>query len=137
LDGLTEGDIDEGALVEGGKKIRYGLTDEEIAEKIKQCNPDAIGVSCLFASLEKDMATNYPHFDFANFYLAEAYFKKGNIESATEYYEKTLKINPNYKEAKTRLSETAVRSRGLEKLYLFCSRVSSSNPPNHFLPVTT
>ena len=57
LDALAEGDIDEGTLVEGGKKIRYGLTDEEIVEKIKQCNPDAIGVSCLFASLEKDMAT--------------------------------------------------------------------------------
>ena len=30
LDALAEGDIDEGSLVEGGAKIRYGLTDEEI-----------------------------------------------------------------------------------------------------------
>jgi magnesium-protoporphyrin IX monomethyl ester (oxidative) cyclase len=57
LDALAEGDIDEGTLVEDGKKIRYGLSDEDIAEKIRQCNPGAIGVSCLFASLEKDMAT--------------------------------------------------------------------------------
>lgn len=53
----------------------------------------------------KDVVSNYPHFDFANFYLGEAYLKKGNREAAIESYEKTIKITPDHKEAKTRLSE--------------------------------
>ena len=55
----------------------------------------------------KSVVDNYPHFDFANFYLGEAYLKKGNRESAIEYYEKTLKIRPDHQDAKARLEELA------------------------------
>ena len=45
----------------------------------------------------------YPHFDFANFYLAEAYMKKGEKEKAAGYYRKTLEANPTHQEAIARL----------------------------------
>lgn len=47
----------------------------------------------------------YPHFDFANFYLGEAYYKKGLIGDAISCYRKTLELNPKYKEASKRLVE--------------------------------
>jgi TolA-binding protein len=47
----------------------------------------------------------YPHFDFANFYLGEAYLKKQDIEKAVDSYQKTLKVNPSHKEARQRLKE--------------------------------
>ena len=55
----------------------------------------------------KDVVTNYPHFDFANFYLGEAYLKKGNREAAIEYYENTIKITPDHQDAKARLEDLA------------------------------
>ena len=45
----------------------------------------------------------YPHFDFANFYLAEAYMKKGDREKGAAYYRKTLEANPAHQEAIARL----------------------------------
>lgn len=47
----------------------------------------------------------YPHFDFANFYLGEAYLKKGDKQKAIEAYKQTLLVNPSHAEAKQRLRE--------------------------------
>lgn len=47
----------------------------------------------------------YPHLDFANFYLAEALYKKGDIHQAYKYWQKTLELNPTHAEAKQRLFE--------------------------------
>ena len=41
----------------------------------------------------------YPHFDFANFYLGEAYWKKGETEKAIYYFKKTVELNPEHQEA--------------------------------------
>jgi anaerobic magnesium-protoporphyrin IX monomethyl ester cyclase len=54
LDALIEGDTNEGTVLDGGKAIRYGLTDDKIAERVREFNPDVVGVSCLFAAIEKD-----------------------------------------------------------------------------------
>lgn len=54
LDALIEGDTIEGTTIEGGSKIRYGLTDGEIEECIRRYSPDVVGVSCLFAAIEED-----------------------------------------------------------------------------------
>jgi radical SAM superfamily enzyme YgiQ (UPF0313 family) len=53
----------------------------------------------------KDVVNKYPHFDFANFYLGEAYLKKGENSLALESYRATLKANPEHEEAKQRLAE--------------------------------
>jgi anaerobic magnesium-protoporphyrin IX monomethyl ester cyclase len=52
----------------------------------------------------KNVVDLYPDFDYANFYLAEAYLKKGLVEKAIVYYHKTLAINSEYDRAKYRLS---------------------------------
>lgn len=54
LDALIEGDVHEGRSIDEGNSIRYGLTDDEIEEYVKDCAPDVVGVSCLFAAIEKD-----------------------------------------------------------------------------------
>jgi magnesium-protoporphyrin IX monomethyl ester (oxidative) cyclase len=54
LDALLEGDITKDIYIEGGQKIRYGLTDEDIAEMIRRFSPDVIGVSCLFSAMQPD-----------------------------------------------------------------------------------
>ena len=51
----------------------------------------------------KSVVTYYPHFDFANFYLAEAYYKSGQIDTAVTYWKKTLELNPAYRKAEERL----------------------------------
>jgi len=53
----------------------------------------------------KDVVMKYPHFDFANFYLGEAYLKKGDTKMALESYQNTLKANPEHSEAKKRIHE--------------------------------
>ncbi|MCX5781156.1 MAG: cobalamin-dependent protein [Elusimicrobia bacterium] len=57
----------------------------------------------------KQVLRYYPHFDFANFYLGEAYLKKGEKEKALESYEKTLLLNPSYKSAQERINELTRR----------------------------
>lgn len=47
----------------------------------------------------------YPHFDFANYYLGEAYLKKGLIDKARLCFQKTVELNPAYLEALERLKE--------------------------------
>ncbi len=47
----------------------------------------------------------YPHFDFANFYLGEAYLKKGEKSKAIQAYQDTLKSNPEHAAAKKRIEE--------------------------------
>jgi len=54
LDALIEGDTNEGVLFDNGHKIRYGMSDAEIAAYIKAHSPDVVGVSCLFAAIEQD-----------------------------------------------------------------------------------
>lgn len=53
----------------------------------------------------RSVVTRYPHFDFAQFYLGEAYLKKGEKASAAECYQNALKANPNYGGARERLEE--------------------------------
>lgn len=53
IDCLIEGSL-EGTRY-GENKIRYGLTDEEIKEKIIEFSPDLVDISCLFTEKEFDM----------------------------------------------------------------------------------
>lgn len=53
----------------------------------------------------KQVLLYYPHFDFANFYLGEAYLKKGDRIAAMEYYGMTLRLNPAHKGAQERMKE--------------------------------
>jgi anaerobic magnesium-protoporphyrin IX monomethyl ester cyclase len=53
----------------------------------------------------KQVVDLYPHFDFANFALGEAYLKKGEIENAKLYFEKTVELKPGHAEAAARLKE--------------------------------
>ncbi len=52
LDCLLEGY--EREPTDMGDRIRYGLSDEEIKQRIKEFNPDVAGVSCLFSNKYKD-----------------------------------------------------------------------------------
>lgn len=51
----------------------------------------------------------YPHFDFANFYLAETYHDAGQLDKAIEFWKKTLDANPNHGEAKKRLLQYGIK----------------------------
>jgi magnesium-protoporphyrin IX monomethyl ester (oxidative) cyclase len=53
----------------------------------------------------QEVLGHYPHFDFANFYLGEAYLKKGELEKAVASYRDTLKANPSHVQARERLEE--------------------------------
>jgi anaerobic magnesium-protoporphyrin IX monomethyl ester cyclase len=54
LDALIEGDLKgEGYK---NKQIRYGMSDEQMQKSIQEFNPDIIGISCLFAAMEKDVS---------------------------------------------------------------------------------
>jgi len=52
----------------------------------------------------QQVTARYPHFDFAHFYLAEAYRRKGDRIKAAEAYKKTLSINPSHAEALKRMA---------------------------------
>lgn len=54
VDALMEGYSKEGTAINNGSELRYGLSDKEIAENIRKISPDVVGVSCLFAAIEKD-----------------------------------------------------------------------------------
>lgn len=54
LDALSEGDVNEGSPL-ADDKIRYGLTDQELVDRIKAFKPDVVGVSCLFSAMQWDM----------------------------------------------------------------------------------
>jgi anaerobic magnesium-protoporphyrin IX monomethyl ester cyclase len=47
----------------------------------------------------------YPHFDFANYYLGEAYLRRGLPDQARVCFQKTLELNPAYPDAAKRLAE--------------------------------
>ncbi|MBF0483579.1 MAG: radical SAM protein [Candidatus Omnitrophica bacterium] len=53
----------------------------------------------------ESVVRRYPHFDFANFYLGEAYLRKNDLVSARAAYKNTLKANPRHEEAQQRLKE--------------------------------
>jgi magnesium-protoporphyrin IX monomethyl ester (oxidative) cyclase len=53
LDALIEGDL-QGITQKKGYTIRYGLSDHEIIKRIREYNPDCVGVSCLFSAMERD-----------------------------------------------------------------------------------
>lgn len=53
LDCLIEGSL--GGIPYTKKRIRYGLTDEEIKREITSFSPDLVGVSCLFSAKVYDM----------------------------------------------------------------------------------
>lgn len=54
LDALSEGNVNEGIPLADGK-IRYGLTDQELMDRIRAFNPDVVGVACLFSAMQWDM----------------------------------------------------------------------------------
>lgn len=56
LDALVEGDVKTGTPINDGVQLRYGLSDEDISEVIREYDPDLVGVSALFSALEYDMA---------------------------------------------------------------------------------
>lgn len=51
IDALIEGDLNG---KEYGNGIRYGLSDNEISQAIKNYNPDIVGTSALFSAMEWD-----------------------------------------------------------------------------------
>lgn len=53
----------------------------------------------------KDVTAKYPHFDFAHFYLGEAYSKKEDKKNALKAYKAALEANPSHEEAKHRLAK--------------------------------
>lgn len=56
----------------------------------------------------EEVASRYPHFDFANFYLGEAYLKKGEKDKALDAYRKAYLANSSHKAALARIQELAV-----------------------------
>ncbi len=52
-----------------------------------------------------EVVDRYPHFDFANFYLGEAYLKKGERAKARSSYQMAVAANPAHREANARLKE--------------------------------
>src|SRR3990167_5899028 len=54
LDALSEGNVTEGTPL-ADDTIRYGLTDQELMDRIKAFNPDVVGVACLFSAMQWDM----------------------------------------------------------------------------------
>jgi magnesium-protoporphyrin IX monomethyl ester (oxidative) cyclase len=57
----------------------------------------------------KEVVDRYPHFDFANFYLGQAYLKKGDIDSAIDSYRKTLAANPMHRQAAAKLQHLKIK----------------------------
>jgi len=84
----------------------HALRDEAVMEMCFRNNPNLRKYN-LDKAIDDftDVVDRYPHFDFANFYLAEAYGKKGATEKAAEFYQKTLTANPSHKEAEQKLRE--------------------------------
>lgn len=56
IDTLAERDPSKPISMNDGSSLRYGFTDEEIAQKIIDYSPDVVGMSCLFSATEWDMA---------------------------------------------------------------------------------
>ena len=56
LDALLAG-TDQGEQPYGSDHYRYGLSDEALADKIRELKPDAVGISCLFSNKDFDMRT--------------------------------------------------------------------------------
>jgi len=53
----------------------------------------------------RHVARSYPNFDFAAYYLGEAYLKAGQPDEALECWRRTLEINPRHDRAIARLNE--------------------------------
>lgn len=56
IDALAERDVSKSISINGGSSLRYGFTDDEIAQKIIDYSPDVVGMSCLFSATQWDMA---------------------------------------------------------------------------------
>lgn len=88
----------------------YEVREEAIIDVCFRNNPNLLKYNIDKAIEDfKDVVSRYPHFDFAHFYLGEAYLKKGNKENAISSYRKTLKANPSHKEAKERLEKFGIK----------------------------
>ena len=82
------------------------IREEAIIDVCFRNNPNLLKYDLDRAIADFSSVVNhYPHFDFANFYLGEAYRKKGDIPRAVESYQNTLKANPAHAEARRRLQE--------------------------------
>lgn len=56
IEALAECDLSKSTPINGGSSLRYGFTDDEIAQRIIDCSPDVIGTSCLFSATQWDMS---------------------------------------------------------------------------------
>jgi len=88
----------------------YEVREEAIIDVCFRNNPNLLKYNIDKAIKDfKSVLIHYPHFDFANFYLAEAYLKKGDVDNASSYYKKTLIVNPLHKETGRRLQELELK----------------------------
>ncbi|MFH1288882.1 MAG: radical SAM protein [bacterium] len=56
IDALAQRDLSRSIPINGGESLRYGLTNDEVAQEIIDYSPDVIGISCLFSATQWDMA---------------------------------------------------------------------------------
>lgn len=68
------------------------------------CNLRKYNVDKAIASFSS-VINLYPHFDFAHYYLGEAYLKKGMKDAAKQCFERVLEITPSHPKARTKLAE--------------------------------
>jgi len=54
IDALAEWDTKKSTVIEDGNSLRYGLTNEEIKQRIADYAPDIVGTSCLFSATRDD-----------------------------------------------------------------------------------
>ncbi len=84
----------------------YQVREEAIIDTCFRNNPNLHKYNIDKAIADfSDVVERYPHFDFANFYLGEAYRKKGDQAKALQSYKNTLAANPAHELARTRLGE--------------------------------
>jgi anaerobic magnesium-protoporphyrin IX monomethyl ester cyclase len=84
------------------------IREEAIVEVNFQNNPNLITYDVTKAIRDfQHVVSVYPHFDFAHFYLGEAYLKKGEREKALEQYSRTLELNPQHQKARERREEVS------------------------------
>lgn len=88
----------------------YKVREEAIIDVCFRNNPNLLKYNTERAIEDfKDVVSHYPHFDFANFYLGEACYKKNDKKNAIKAYKDTLSINPSHKMAIKRLTELGVK----------------------------
>ena len=92
------------------------VCEEAIIDVCFKYNPNLLKYDINKAITDfKEVVKRYPHFDFANFYLGEAYLKKGKKAKAINAYKNTLSTNPSYQMAAERLKEFGITETNKDK----------------------